>query len=62
MAGAGALAKGVNAGSIVKDVAPIMGGGGGGKPNFAQGGGTKCYKLKDTVQAAEDAVKKQLKA
>jgi alanyl-tRNA synthetase len=61
MAGEAAVQKGVNSGSIVKDVAPIMGGGGGGRPNFAQGGGTICDKLKETVQAAEDTVKKQLK-
>ena len=60
MAGEEAVKKGVNAGNIVKEAAPIFGGGGGGRPNFAQGGGTKCDKLKDTVQAAEKAVKKQL--
>jgi Alanyl-tRNA synthetase len=38
-----------------------MGGGGGGRPNFAQGGGTKCDKLADTVTAAVEAAKKQLK-
>ena len=61
MAGEAAIKKGVNAGAIVKEVAPIMGGGGGGRPNFAQGGGTKCDKLAETVQAALDAIKKQLK-
>jgi len=60
MAGETAVKKGVNAGNIVKEAAPIFGGGGGGRPNFAQGGGTKCDKLKETVQAAEEAVKKQL--
>ncbi len=60
MAGEEAVKLGVNAGGIVKEVAPIFGGGGGGRPNFAQGGGTKCDKLKETVQAAEEAVKKQL--
>ena len=55
------MKKGVNAGAIVKEVAPIFGGGGGGRPNFAQGGGTKPDKLADAVQAAEKAVKKQLK-
>ena len=62
MAGEEAVQKGVNAGNVVKEAAPIFGGGGGGRPNFAQGGGTKCDKLKETVQAAEDSVKKQLKA
>jgi alanyl-tRNA synthetase len=62
MAGTTAVAKGINAGLIVKEVSPIMSGGGGGRPNFAQGGGTKPDKLKDTVQAAEEAVKKQIKA
>ena len=61
MAGETAVQKGVNAGTIVRDVAPIFGGGGGGRPNFAQGGGTKPDKLADAVQAAEEAVKKQLK-
>jgi len=61
MAGEAAVKKGVNAGNIVKEAAPIFGGGGGGRPNFAQGGGTKCDKLNDAVQAAEEVVKKQLK-
>ena len=61
MAGETAVQKGVNAGNIMKEVAPIFGGGGGGRANFAQGGGTKPDKLQEAVKAAEDAVKKQLK-
>jgi len=61
MAGEIALQKGANAGNIVKEVAPIFGGGGGGRPNFAQGGGTKPDKLQETVKAAEEAIKKQVK-
>jgi alanyl-tRNA synthetase len=60
MAGETAVQKGVNANQIVKEVAPIFGGGGGGRPNFAQGGGTKCDRLQETVAAAEEALKKQL--
>jgi alanyl-tRNA synthetase len=60
MAGSAALAKGVNAGEVVKVAAPIFGGGGGGRPNFAQGGGTKPDKLHEAVKAAEEAIKKQL--
>jgi alanyl-tRNA synthetase len=61
MAGDAAVKKGVNAGNIVKESAPIFGGGGGGRPNFAQGGGTKPDKLAEAVKAAEEAVKKQLR-
>ncbi|MCW4030254.1 MAG: alanine--tRNA ligase [Candidatus Bathyarchaeota archaeon] len=61
MAGEAAVQKGVHAGNVVKEAAPIMGGGGGGRPNFAQGGGTQCQKLADAVAAALDVVKKQLK-
>ncbi len=61
MAGKAAVKKGVNAGKIVQAVSPIIGGGGGGKPNFAQGGGIKPEKLQDAVKAAEEIIKKQLK-
>ena len=61
MAGEAAVQKGVNANQTVKDAAPVFGGGGGGRPNFAQAGGTKPEKLKDAVTAAEDSIKKQLK-
>ena len=61
MAGETAVQKGVNANTIVKEVAPIFGGGGGGRPNFAQGGGTKSEKLQEAVKAAEKAVKRQVK-
>ena len=61
MAGETAVQKGIHAGAIVKEAAPIFGGGGGGRPNFAQGGGTKPDKLANAVQAAEEAVNKQLR-
>ena len=61
MAGETAVRKGVNANQIIKEVAPIFGGGGGGRPNFAQGGGTKCDKMQEAVQATEAVAKKQLK-
>jgi len=61
IAGEEAVKKGVNAGEIVREVAPLIGGGGGGKPNFAQGGGTKPKKLQEAVKTAEQTIKKQLK-
>jgi alanyl-tRNA synthetase len=61
MAGKAAVKKGVKANDVVEAVSPIIGGGGGGKPNFAQGGGTKPEKLQDAVKAAEETIRKQLK-
>ncbi len=61
MAGETAVQKGSQRRQIVKEVAPIFGGGGGGRPNFAQGGGTKCDKMQEAVQATEAVAKKQLK-
>jgi alanyl-tRNA synthetase len=52
---------GFNADKIIKEIAPIFGGGGGGRPNFAQGGGTKPEKLQEAVEKAEETIRKQLK-
>jgi alanyl-tRNA synthetase len=60
MAGTEAVTKGVHAGNAVKAAAQIMGGGGGGRPNFAQGGGTKPEKLPEAVKTAQETIKKQL--
>jgi alanyl-tRNA synthetase len=61
MSGSIPVNEGFNAGSIIREIAPIIGGGGGGRPNFAQGGGPKPEKLQDAVKAAGEAIKKQLK-
>ncbi len=61
MAGKTALEKGVNANEIVRNASAALGGGGGGKPNFAQGGGTKIDKLQEAIGQAEENLKKQLK-
>jgi alanyl-tRNA synthetase len=60
MAGKAAIKKGANANDVVRTVSPIIGGGGSGKPNFAQGGGTKPEKLEDAIKVAEELIKKQL--
>lgn len=60
MAGEKAIKKGVNAGEIAEEAAKILGGGGGGRPNFAQGGGTLTEKLPEAVEKAEKILKKQL--
>jgi alanyl-tRNA synthetase len=61
MAGKVAVKKGVKANDVVRAVSPIIGGGGGGKHNFAQGGGTKPEKLEDAIKVAEKAIRKQLR-
>jgi len=61
MAGEAAVKKGVKASEVVRVVSPIIGGGGGGRPNFAQGGGTEPEKLQDAVKTAEETIRKQLK-
>jgi len=60
MAGKTALEKGVHAGEVVKAVSPIIGGGGGGRPNFAQGGGTQPEKLHHAVEKAQEIIQEQL--
>jgi alanyl-tRNA synthetase len=61
MAGKTALEKGVNASEIAREASAAIGGGGGGKPNFAQGGGTQIAKLPEAIKKAEETLKKQLK-
>jgi alanyl-tRNA synthetase len=60
MAGKVALKKGVDANEIVGEASEIIGGGGGGRPNFAQGGGTRTRKLADAIRKAEEVLRKQL--
>jgi alanyl-tRNA synthetase len=50
----------VKAGQIVKEIAPIVGGGGGGRPDFAEAGGRHPEKIDEMLNAAEDAVRRQL--
>ena len=61
MAGKQALKKGVDSRIIANHAASKIGGGGSGKPEFAQGGGTQVHKLNEAIKKAEEAVRKQLK-
>ncbi|GAB3589188.1 alanine--tRNA ligase [Calidifontibacter terrae] len=54
---AGARDRGVQAGALVKTAAGVLGGGGGGKPDVAQGGGTDVTKVEDALKAVEAAVR-----
>ena len=50
----------VKAGQIVKEIAPIVGGGGGGRPDFAEAGGKQPEKIDEMLRAAEAVVGKLL--
>jgi len=50
--------KGLQAGKFIGAIAKICGGGGGGRPNFAQAGGRDASKLPEAIAAA----RKQLEA
>jgi hypothetical protein len=54
--GKDAVAKGVKAGDIIKTIAPICGGKGGGKPDSAMGGGSDVLKLDDALAALDNFV------
>jgi alanyl-tRNA synthetase len=51
--------KGHSAGNWVRDVAPIVGGGGGGKPDLAQAGGKQPEKLPEALAKALEVAKSQ---
>ena len=49
--------KGLHAGNIVKEMAKIAGGGGGGKPNMAQAGAKDPSKIEQAFSVAKDLIK-----
>ena len=58
--GKDAVARGVKAGDIIKAIAPICGGKGGGKPDSAMGGGSDVVKLDDALAAVDNFVAEKL--
>ena len=52
----GARAAGIKAGDLVKLASGILGGGGGGKPDMAQGGGSDVSAIEAALAAISDAV------
>jgi alanyl-tRNA synthetase len=55
------LAKKAPAGQLVKQLAPIVGGGGGGRPDFAEAGGKDASRITDLLAEARTLVEKLLK-
>jgi alanyl-tRNA synthetase len=54
------LTRKVPAGQVVKQLAPIVGGGGGGRPDFAEAGGKDPSKIAEMLAAARSVVEKML--
>ncbi len=52
--------KGVHCGNIIKDVASILGGKGGGRPNMAQAGGKDESKIVEAFEKAKEIINNQL--
>ncbi len=54
------IEKGLKAGDIIKQIAPIIDGGGGGRPQMAQAGGKKPEKINDALVKAAELIKQKL--
>ncbi|GAI09398.1 unnamed protein product, partial [marine sediment metagenome] len=52
--------KGLKAGDIVKKIAPVIDGGGGGKAQMAQAGGKNPERIDDALAKAAEIIKEKL--
>ncbi len=60
MASDDAVASGIHAGNLIKVIAPICGGGGGGRPNMAQAGGKNSAGIDEALKVGVEEAKKQI--
>ncbi|MEC0333640.1 alanine--tRNA ligase [Paenibacillus macerans] len=54
-----AVGRGLHAGKLVKEIAAVCGGGGGGRPDMAQAGGKDAGKLDEALKLAEQLIASQ---
>ncbi|HEX3239718.1 MAG TPA: alanine--tRNA ligase [Solirubrobacterales bacterium] len=54
------VARGLSAGSLIREIAPLVGGGGGGRDDMAQAGGKDPSKLGEALAAARSAIEREL--
>jgi len=54
------VAKGAHAGNLIKSVASLVGGGGGGRPNMAQAGGKNASGIDELLKKAPEVLAEQL--
>ncbi|AQS60496.1 alanine--tRNA ligase [Desulforamulus ferrireducens] len=55
------LSRGLHAGNLVKEIAKVVGGGGGGRPDMAQAGGKEPAKLQEAITKVASVVEAQIK-
>ena len=55
-----AVKKGAMAGNIIKEIAPLTGGKGGGRPNMAQAGGNDASGIEAALEKAFEIIEKQI--
>lgn len=55
------LGRGLHAGNLIKEIAKMVGGGGGGRPDMAQAGGKDPSKLKEAIDKVDSLVEGQIK-
>jgi alanyl-tRNA synthetase len=60
MATDGAVKAGAHAGNLIKGIAALVGGGGGGRPNMAQAGGKNPAGIADAISEASKVLEGQL--
>ncbi|MCR5837830.1 MAG: alanine--tRNA ligase [Lachnospiraceae bacterium] len=60
MATDGAVKAGAHAGNLIKGIAALVGGGGGGRPNMAQAGGKNPAGIADAIAEAKNVLEGQL--
>ncbi len=60
MATDGAMHKGAHAGNLIKGIAALVGGGGGGRPNMAQAGGKNPAGINDAIAKAQEVLEAQI--
>ncbi len=57
----GAMAKGAHAGNLIKGIAALVGGGGGGRPNMAQAGGKNPAGIDDAIAESAKVLAEQIR-
>ncbi len=56
----GAMKRGAHAGNLIKGIAALVGGGGGGRPNMAQAGGKNPAGVQAALEKAKEVLGSQL--